>query len=388
MKKIIIVMYSLENGGAEKSLVNFLNELPEQKYEISLLLFKKTGVFLAQVPDFVNILETPDEIKRLYGPIKNSGRYMIFRIIANLFSLRYISNPIQRRIFRWKYFYSKCIKKIDNTYDIGLAYVSDEIMYVLDEKIESEKKIVMVHNDYRSGGNDAVYDEPYFQRMNKIVSISPKCTNILKEVFPQFKNKIVMVENITSSTVVKQKSEEFYPKEYSKENLVFLSIGRLTEQKGFDIAVSAAAIMKQKGLKFKWYIVGNGHLENKIKELIRREKVEDCFVLLGIRENPYPYIKNSTIFIQPSRYEGKSVVLDEAKILAKPILVTAYPTVRDQIKNGKEGVIVPMTPEGIVKGVEEYLSESDTYKKIEKYLTMHDYGNAKEVIKYMELLDE
>ena len=106
MKKIIIVMYSLENGGAEKSLVNFLNELPEQKYEISLLLFKKTGVFLAQVPDFVNILETPDEIKRLYGPIKNSGRYMIFRIIANLFSLRYISNPIQRRIFRWKYFYS------------------------------------------------------------------------------------------------------------------------------------------------------------------------------------------------------------------------------------------------------------------------------------------
>ena len=84
----------------------------------------------------------------------------------------------------------------------------------------------------------------------------------------------------------------------------------------------------------------------------------------------------------------RSVVLDEAKILAKPILVTAYPTVRDQIKNGKEGVIVPMTPEGIVKGVEEYLSESDTYKKIEKYLTMHDYGNAKEVIKYMELLDE
>lgn len=146
--------------------------------------------------------------------------------------------------------------------------------------------------------------------------------------------------------------------------------------------------MKQKGLKFKWYIIGNGHLENKIKELIRQEKVEDYFVLLGIRENPYPYIKNCTILIQPSRYEGKSIVLDEAKILAKPILVTAYPTVSDQIKNGKEGIIVPMTPEGIVKGVEKYLSESDTYKKIEKYLSMHDYGNAKEVIKYMELFDE
>ena len=116
--------------------------------------------------------------------------------------------------------------------------------------------------------------------------------------------------------------------------------------------------------------------------------VDDCVCFLGIRENPYPYIKDCNIFVQSSRYEGKSVVLDEAKILAKPIIATSYPTVRDQIMDGKEGVIVGMTSEKIADGIEELIKNKEKRVFLSNYLAAHEYGNQDAVKKYMTLFDE
>lgn len=120
---------------------------------------------------------------------------------------------------------------------------------------------------------------------------------------------------------------------------------------------------------------------------IQEKEVDDCFKLLGNRENPYPYIKNCTIVVQSSRFEGKSVVLDEAKILAKPIVVTNYATVKDQITDGKEGLVVSMTPKGIADGIEKMLTDSALSQNIKEYLSAHEYGNQEEVQKYMELIE-
>ena len=152
------------------------------------------------------------------------------------------------------------------------------------------------------------------------------------------------------------------------------------------MAIKAAAIMKQKKAAFKWFIIGTGELKEELEKQIHAENVEDCFILLGARENPYPYIKNCTVFIQPSRYEGKSVVLDEAKILAAAIVATAYPTVGDQLQDKVEGMVVPMNPEGIAKGLLEMMENEELRNKYSDYLSGREYGNQKEIEKYIELI--
>ena len=386
MKKILFVMTSLYNGGAERSLVNLLNELPEEEYEIDLLLFKKKGMFLTQVPEYVNVMETPKSIDRMYNSIFNAGLLMPWKLAGNGISRVMTHNSREKRGFRWKYFYSPTISKLEKHYDVALAYISGEILYYVDEKVKADKKIVWIHNDYRAAGHPKKYDYEHLTNMDAIVSISDTCVDILKEEFPQLKNKIFMLENITSSTVLRKRAMEFSPKEYVDREINILSIGRLHEQKGFDMAIQAAGIMKKRGINFCWFVLGNGELESKLKKQISDEGVEDCFVLLGARENPYPYIKNCTVFVQPSRYEGKSVVLDEAKILAVPIVTTAYPTVGDQLEDGQEGLIAPMTSEGLAEGVLKVLEDTALYNRISGYLKSREYGNQKEILKYLKLI--
>ena len=116
--------------------------------------------------------------------------------------------------------------------------------------------------------------------------------------------------------------------------------------------------------------------------------MEDCVELLGTKSNPYPYIKNCDIFVQPSRYEGKSVVIDGAKILAKPIIATAYPTVKDQIQNDNEGLIVELNVDGIVDGIVALCSDDTKKQQITEYLNRHEYGNQEEIMKYIKLFDK
>lgn len=387
MKKVLIVMTTLYNGGAERSLVNFLNELPPDKYEIDLLLFKREGMFLTQVPEFVNILETPGNLYRLFAELRNAGRMFLVKAVGNVLSSIFTKSIREKRGFRWNHFYGKHIENLEKEYDVAIAYLSGEVLYYVDEKVKAKKKLVWIHNDYSTANHPRKYEYQHLQNMDGIVSISELCVNILKKEFPEFSDKIYYLPNITSSVVLKKRALEFYPPEYNPKDLNIVSIGRLDEQKGFDMAVHAAEIMKEAGLRFKWYILGSGDMREQLIKQIHSEEVEDCFYLLGIKENPYPYIKNASIFVQSSRYEGKSVVLDEAKILAVPIVVTSYPTVYDQMKDGVEGKIVPISSDEIAKGILELAGNKEEMQQFVDTLRNQDYGNQEEIKGYEKLLD-
>lgn len=385
MKKIIFVMQSLYNGGAERSLVNLLNELPKGKFDISLLLFKEEGMFLKQVPDNVHVLDTPTSLKKLFSPVRKAGKYAIVKVFGTIKSRKAEKKVPEQAAYRWQRYYSPIIPKLDKVFDIAVAYISGEVMYYVTEKVQAKSKYVWIHNDYRAAGHPKKYDYSYFKSMDGIISISDKCVKIFDEEFPEFKNKTFCIPNLTSSIVIKKRSVEFYPFEYEKEGCRILSIGRLSIQKGFDLAIAAANKLKSRGVLFKWYVIGTGELESELKSDIARMGVSDCFILLGARENPYPYIKNCTIFVQPSRWEGKSVVLDEAKILAKPIVVTSYPTVKDQILDGQEGIVVNMNPEAIAEGIEALIKNEEKQHYLKNFLSTHEYGNQDEAKKYIDL---
>lgn len=388
MKKILFVIHSLGFGGAERSLVNLLNELPREKYEVELLLFQRKGSFLTQLPDWVKVLDTPRELNCLYGPLKKAGALAIPKVLGKLCSKVARRTYKERNAWRWKHVFRRLIPRLSTHYDVAVAYTGVEIQYFVADCVTADKKIVFIHNDYRTAGYSARDDEPYFAQMDAIATISPQCLQVLEEEFPQYKEKLYCLENITSSKVIRDRAMEFDPPEYRAQGSMLLSVGRLGHQKGFDIAVDAARILKDRGVQFQWYILGEGGLREKLQKQIDGHGLTEEFVLLGARSNPYPYMRACDVLVQSSRYEGKSVVLDEAKMLCKPIVSTAYPTVGDQVIDGLEGLVTAMSAEGVAEGIIKMLEDAALWERVTSYMSAQEYGNQQEVEKYMKLLDE
>ena len=171
-----------------------------------------------------------------------------------------------------------------------------------------------------------------------------------------------------------------------------LSVGRFCEAKNYDnvpdICKRALEIIKDKNIDIRWYIIGFGGYEELIRQKIAEAGMQEHVIILGKKSNPYPYIKACDIYVQPSRYEGKSVTVREAQMLYKPVVVTNYPTASSQIQNGDDGVIVPLDNKGCAKGLAEFILDKQKQEHIIKYLKAHDYGNVGEVEKIYDLIKE
>lgn len=388
MKKILFVIHAMGYGGAERALVNLLCELPEGKFQADLLCFQRQGDFLAQLPAWVNVLQTPPELKALYGPLKKAGRLALPKLWGKLGSMIFRRTRKERAAWRWQHVFKRRIPQLAPHYDAAVAFTGSEIQYFIADCVSADKRVVFIHNDYRTAGYSAKDDEPYFAKMDKIVSISRRCVEVLAETFPQYRERMLYLENITSSALVKQRAQESVPPEYPGEGHAILSVGRLNPQKGFDMAIDAAAILHQRGMDFRWFVVGEGPLQQELQKQIDARGLQEHFILLGARNNPYPYMANCSVLVQSSRFEGKSVVLDEAKMLCVPIVATAYPTVGDQLIDGQEGLVTEMSAQGIADGVQKMLEDAALREQIVSYLTAHEYGNQHEAEKYIRLLDE
>jgi len=387
MKKILFVTYTLGFGGAERSLVNLLHEMSPEQYSVDILLFQKKGGLLKQLPDWVRVLEVPDDLNRLYGPLGKAGNLRWTKLIGTVASRVLRRSRKAWAACRWEGFYRDKVAMLPESYDVAIAYGGSEILYLMRDKAQAGKKLAWIHNDYRTAGYSAKDDRKYLADMDAIVSVSDACCQVLQQMFPELADKVRCIENITSSALIRKRAGEYTPEEYRENTWKLLSIGRLWTQKGFDMAIEAAALLKKQGAEFCWYVIGEGVLRESLEKQIKDCDVADCFQLLGTRDNPYPYIAHCTALIQPSRFEGKSVVLDEAKILAVPIIATAYPTVRDQILEGQEGIIVPMDPQGIADGIRKTLSDPQICENLRSYLGSREYGNRAELQKYLQLLE-
>lgn len=382
-------MGCLENGGGERSLVNLLQLMDYEKYEIDLLLFKERGAFLKQLPKQVNLVSDCEELHFLYNDsisqaIDLKKIYLSFiHVWGTVFAKIKSKSGFHKGQYRWKHFYGKAIPALDKHYDVAVSFLEGETMLYMVDKVCADKKISWIHTDYSKINADQEMDLEYFMKIDKIVTISDTCADILKRTFPYIAKKILVLPNITSSTTIRFLANEFYPAEYDNDILKLVSIGRLVQLKGFDMAIGAAAILKRRNIKFKWFVLGDGSIRNELEELVTKLNVSDCFEFLGEKENPYAYMHNADVVVQCSRYEGKSMVLDEAKILAKPIVVTNYDTVHDQI-GLNEGIIVGMTSEDIANGIETMIVNKEKYSC---YLLGKEYGNQGMITDYFSLFD-
>jgi glycosyltransferase involved in cell wall biosynthesis len=396
-KRLLFIADNLKVGGVEKSLVSLLRCIDYQRYDVDLLLFKKEGLFLKQVPKDVNIITSPNYVSYFQVSKDGISRMMFQSLIKNgpLFTWKFLKGLLNglknknmgiARQKLWVQLHERFPSYTGN-YDAAVGFSGGLTTYFMMDKINAEKKLAWVHLDYRMLRQDDQINKSYFERCDQVVTVSPRCGEVLKEVFPELKNKIKVMYNIVSPTLINELSNE-EPTLYDLEfkGLTILTMGRLSSQKGLDIAIPAVSQLAKDGYKFKWYVLGDGPEEEQIRKKIKEFEVEEFFVLLGTTDNPYPYLKTADIYAQPSRFEGKAIAIDESKILHKPILVTDFSTVKDQIKNRENGIIVPMSSEGIYNGLKKLLDSSSLRVELSRNLEQESVGNEYEINKFYEFI--
>lgn len=405
-KRIFISMHYMEIGGAEISLIGLLQAIDYSRYDVDLFIYSHLGELMQFIPNEVNLLpelksyayiERPmvdalrsGEWKIVYGRMKAKWQYRQYQKRRKPKDgsaiLQYVARNVEPYLPSLHYL---------GEYDLAISFLHPH-NYVL-SKVKAKKKICWIHTDYSTIDVDADFELPIWTAYDQIMSISPEASKAFLKVFPSLASKVIVMENILSPAFVRNRTELLVLSDVEKEipreeNVIrLLSVGRFSEAKNYDNVPEICKKVNDnlngnENIFVKWYIIGWGPDEALIRQKIAEAEMEDSVILLGKKENPYPYIKACDIYCQPSRYEGKSVTVREAQMLCKPVVVTNYATAHSQINDGVDGCIVPLDNEGCAKGLEEFILNKELQHKVVKHLETHDYGNETEIEKLYKLI--
>ncbi|PEU09356.1 glycosyltransferase [Bacillus sp. AFS014408] len=389
-KNILFVINNLNCGGAEKALISLLETIDYSMYNVDLFLFKHEGLFFNKISQQVNLLEEPFEYKYFDMPIKKAimdcvkkGRIDIAlaRLCAGyIFKNEENKARCEQRV--WKYI-SRSLKTISKKYDVAIGYLEKNPVYFCIDNVKANKKIGFIHNDYDKLGMDPDIDMKYLDKLDKMVTVSEECARVLRQRFPAYKQKVEVMYNIVSPNIINKMSLEKV--DMREKGIKIVSVGRLNYQKGFEMAIETCKGLNKNGYEITWYVIGEGEERARLEKMIEENNLRGMFILLGIKENPYPYIKNADIYVQPSRFEGKSIAIDEAKILRKPIVVTNFSTAEDQIKNEENGIIVEMNSHAISEGIKKLIDNEELRNKLISNLLKEKLGTESEIEKLYTL---
>ncbi len=389
-KKLLFILPALYSGGAERSLITLLTLLTQtDRYEIDLLLFRREGLFLPAVPAGVTVLDGGKKYAAFDGAVNGAVQYGLAHAAPGFVLDRFayakaLKNGDRKTIWRCL---KKALPKIDKEYDAAIGYLEGNALYYCAECVNAKRRIGYVHNDYNKLGLSAEFDRPFVAKLDHFVTVSPECADVLAQQFPEAAAKIRVIENITSPAVLQMQANET-PEEFEKAfGKKLLTVGRLNPQKGYELALAAAEKLKRDGAAYTWFCIGTGELKEALEREIAQKNLTDRFILLGERTNPYPYIAHCDVYVQPSRYEGKSIALDETKCFARPIVATRFSTVFDQLTDGKTALLAEMDGADIAAKIEALLANEALGKTLSENLKNEKVGNEEELQKFIALIE-
>lgn len=393
MKEILFVIDSLTCGGAEKSLITLLNNLDYTQYNVDLLMFKRGGDFEKFIPTEVNILNVPDYFSFLSGRssinIINRIKYLTYRVKTSI-KLR-VNNKSKNHIHPEQVVY-KSIRNIlgslDKKYDTAIAYSQGFPTYFVSEKVQANKKLAWINCEYVKTMYDKDLDNKFYNNIDKIVVVSDYIYNSMSNMKYNYKDKMIKILDIIDPKLINDMALREEAKELKNVNeFKILTVGRLMPVKGYDLAIKAACLLKKNNYKFKWFIVGEGSYRNYLEEFIKYNKLENEVVLLGSKSNPYPYMKECDLYVQPSRREGFGLTVMEAKILKNVIITTNFDTARELITNGNDGIIVGMNEISLYAAIKKMIDDKSYYDVIKDNVSKSlEYSTVDEVNKvYSEI---
>lgn len=401
-KRLLFIGIIMNCAGTEQSFLSLVNCMDFENYEVDLLLAKNEGLFMELIPKQVNVkfmpeygdlflLSNKNAFSNLFNTFVRKNPLSLFSILP--YFVRFILFPKQKVKTATKLFcrMMKKIPPVTEPYDAALAYWGERTMfYMIDKVPNAKKKIAWVHFEYKSDKCDDETYAAYFKACDRIVNVSPAAENSLKQKFPEIGGKCAVIENIQNVGFIRRRALEpgSFPDADHFTGIRILTVGRIAKQKGIDMIPEILRKLKEDKYELRWYVIGEGEQSEKDKIINSALKynVGEMLIFLGATQNAYPYMRDCDIYVQPSRFEGKPVAVEEAKIMRCPIVAANYLSAGEQLSDGKYGLIADIDPAGLYESIKTLIDDPLQRERFTRALDAADFGNEQEAKKVYELL--
>lgn len=378
-KKIIFVTKALWIGGIETALINLLNHFNYNKYDVTLLVLHGELNLLGQVRPECRVLVADRggkntfskkyEYEWLYHLTEDSANPSIFHKIMmwSVPIIKWIENELYIRYVR------KAMK--EERYDVAIIY-SDVVAEIGIRSINANRFLMFYHH----GKMRHVYhDRIAYQKCDNIIAVSNNQANELKKYVPQAARKIVSIHNLTNVEGIRIKANSKIQEVFDSNKFNIVSVGRVSHEKGMDIAVKVCAKLVEKGLRnICWWIIGDGPAFPEVQNAIKKFKMEKYIVLVGMRSNPYPYICQADLYVQPSRFEGYPMTILEALVLGQPVISTDNNGAKEILQDGVTGLLCPVNVEALAGKIISVMQNPELYNILKQNVQNLDFKEANE----------
>ena len=357
MKELLIMAKSLGGGGSEVALIEFINALSSELYNITLVLLDKDEEYAYKLKKSINVIQIA--FKNQLSQSMVSMYAFPAKALKKLSINKYVS------------YYDKILDCVTNefneVYDMALdfyGYGSFTTAFVA-KKIKAKKKATWIHDENMYWLKCV---NKYFLNYDAIFCVSEAVRNTFCRIYPDQSSKATTFYNILDSEDIKKKAQQKTESLFDEKTFNIVTVGRLTAQKGYDIAIKTAKNLADRNVDFMWYIIGEGRDRRKLEMMSRKQGLSNKVVFLGAKKNPYPYMKSANLYVQPSRHEGYGLTVAEARILELPIVASNIPPFKEQISNGINGYIVELGDVALADEIEALYRNPEKMNVVVEYL--------------------
>lgn len=374
-KKLIFITEALWIGGIETALVNLLNRLDYNRFDVTCLVLRDSLDVADRITPQCRLIVSDRQhkvtfpkgygCKRLYNIMEEPQNAAKFRRFI-WFALRVVFRAAEARC------YASYVKKQlkGEHFDTAVIY-SDRAAETAVRAVSADRFLMFYHH----GAMRREYHDAYgYKKADKVIAVSPALAEKLRTYRSKYADKIISVNNIIDIDGVREKGLDIPTVKFSADRFNIVSCGRLSHAKGMDIAVDACAKLVADGFTgFHWYIVGGGPEESALREQIMRLGLEDCVSLLGMQSNPYPYIRCADLYVQPSRFEAFGLTIREAQVLTVPVLSTRTDGSAELISDSGTGLLCESDADSIAAAIIRLYNAPKLRESIQAELQNHDF---------------
>lgn len=399
MKKILFVINTLGHAGAETALLELLRHIDPGQYQIDLFVLMGQGEMVHRLPKHVKLLNgsyddcsvlSEEGKKHLKKHVIRTilSRGTIFRMMPYL--CRQLFGMLKRRRLQadkllWKAMAAGA-QRFSEHYDLAVAYLEGGAAYYVTDYVSADKKAAFIHVDYVQAGYNRSLDRDCYVKMDRIFAVSDEVKESFLSVYPECEERTQVFHNLLDQERIKGQAKQPGGFTDQFDGYRILTVGRLTAQKDFQVSVEAMRLLKDSGVKACWYILGEGEKREELETKIRELGLEQDFFLPGAVENPYPYMAQTDLYVHATRYEGKSIAIQEAQTLGCAIIASDCSGNREQIVPEVDGILCEMTPEGICQSVRYLLNDEEKRKSFGQAAAAKELTDVREVEKLLKLI--
>ena len=367
--KIAFFINFLKIGGIERALLNLVKILPKDEFDITVYVGIKEGSLLEETKKYAKVIEIPQFEEKIVYDFKETLK----KYIKKLKIIKAVKLILQKIKIKLEHketnFMALELPKLNEKFDVAVAYqvpISAITLYV-SNNVVADKKILWSHCDMKSVKKETIKCyEKYFENFDYIISVSEDTNDHIKELVPRFEKKCIYIDNVIDVNGIKEWSKINQNEINKKDNTInILTVARLAKGKGYDLAIEVTKKLICNDYNVKWFAVGDGEERNKLEKMIKTYNFEKNFIMLGEKDNPYPYIKSCDIYVQPSEYEGACTATIEAKILERPIVTTKTSGISKNFKDKKTAIITNYNVNDIYNAIVLLMDTSEREKLVE-----------------------